>query len=332
MLNCLKSSATNDVVEADYDVVPVPLLHQIPFAIEIMLTVGLVVSGQLDTQKLRAALEELTNLDQWRKIGSRIRRVKTKVRSTTALHNWPLLTVDTNQDRFALHIPKRFSSTCPAFQWSEKDERTKTAAAAGVSPNRSASETVVFHPPLSDVVHYYRPPHFAQVLSDVLKSGDPVRRNESILSVSVVTFADATLISITLPHLFTDAVGIQNVFAAWATMTAGRPQDVPPVVGFADDILAEIDGEYDPALKPEDRARATPNLKYLIQLLPNIMEMVFAKQETRVIFLPDHVLERLKGEANAESSETKTASEVSQADIVSAIMMKVRVQSFQYPI
>jgi len=89
MLNCLKSSATNDVVEADYDVVPVPLLHQIPFAIEIMLTVGLVVSGQLDTQKLRVALEELTNLGEWRKIGSRIRRVKTKVRSAMALHSWP---------------------------------------------------------------------------------------------------------------------------------------------------------------------------------------------------------------------------------------------------
>ena len=52
------------------------------------------------------------------------------------------------------------------------------------------------------------------------------------LSVHVVSFADATLLTLSWSHVFLDAMGRQSLLKAWIAVLDGREDDIPPFVPF----------------------------------------------------------------------------------------------------
>jgi len=177
-------------------------------------------------------------------------------------------------------------------------------------------------------MHLYRPPCFPQISPDFLDNAS--RQDESVMNVSMVRYSDATLLGLTFPHLFIDAVGIQNVFSAWSQMVAGHAGGIPSVAAFGQDLLKEYDGEYNPQdVENGLRSIGKPMWKYLLHAAPpKIMwEMTMHREETRLIFLPEGMLSRLKEETNSELGMPThgTGKAVSQADIVAALLMKVRI-------
>jgi len=148
--------------------------------------------------------------------------------------------------------------------------------------------------------------------------------------VSIVTFADATLLSLTVPHVFTDALGMRNIFSAWALVLSGRASEVPPVVGFEDDVLADFDGDWPPSVPAGARARPIHPLVMLRHVFLMLVDLALYRAETRIIFIPNTLLERQKTEANEDMRRNEQDSKlfVSTADVVSALIAKVRLLSW----
>jgi hypothetical protein len=67
------------------------------------------------------------------------------------------------------------------------------------------------------------------------------------LSLRVITFEDATLITLTWPHAMMDASGLGALVKAWSTILADPDAPVPPLTGARDDVMIE------PALSKEAR-------------------------------------------------------------------------------
>ncbi|KZV94856.1 hypothetical protein EXIGLDRAFT_766731 [Exidia glandulosa HHB12029] len=281
-------------------VVPVPFFSQITTALDIMYFMDVVVSGQLQPDVLKGALEELTELGGWRKLGARLKRSK--------------------QHGFEFHIPKRFSAERPAFLWDERRE-DKSASDAGILPSRTAS--VSLHPALADGIGRYRPPRFARrVVKELLT--DPKRLDDPILQASVVVFRDVTLISLSVPHILTDAMGFKNIFSAWCTVLAGRKETVPPLLDFDVDPLRDVQGEYGSDIARGTRVRVASKLALVRFYAKYAIEVVkLPDEETRIIFIPLAKLEAVKAAAKSELASRGVDGWVSTADAVSAVMMKL---------
>ncbi|KZV83562.1 hypothetical protein EXIGLDRAFT_842854 [Exidia glandulosa HHB12029] len=282
----------------DDDVVPVPLLQQITTALDIMYTMDVIVRGELRPELLKASLEHLTRLGDWRKLGSRLKTSK--------------------QHGYELYIPQAFSTERPAFQW---DERRVAGSAAKAGLLLERTRDVSYHPALRDMLDPYRSKKFPLTLKELLTS--PKRADESILSVSVVAFEDATLVSITLPHIFTDAMGMSHIFSAWCTVLAGRPDDVPAFVGFKEDPLKDVEGKFPSDIPRAHRVRHENGLKVARLYSKYAVEIIRFKEDTRIIFIPVRKLDAIKAAADAELKSQGAEGWVSTADAVSAIFMKL---------
>jgi len=60
------------------------------------------------------------------------------------------------------------------------------------------------------------------------------------LSVHIVSFDDATLLTLSWSHVFLDAMGRQSLLKAWIAVLDGREDDIPPFVPFHIDPAASI--------------------------------------------------------------------------------------------
>lgn len=70
-----------------------------------------------------------------------------------------------------------------------------------------------------------RPDDGPQEIEDYLHTDRPQ------LSLHVVSFTDATLVSLTWPHTLWDAMGRREFLLAWTAVLAGRTDDVRPAYG-----------------------------------------------------------------------------------------------------
>ncbi|RSM12798.1 hypothetical protein CDV31_006146 [Fusarium ambrosium] len=60
------------------------------------------------------------------------------------------------------------------------------------------------------------------------------------MSLRIVSFSDATLVSLVWPHSAMDAVGFQAMLKNWSLMMAGRESEVLPVLRAKDDMVYDI--------------------------------------------------------------------------------------------
>ncbi|KAJ4312152.1 hypothetical protein N0V94_007590 [Neodidymelliopsis sp. IMI 364377] len=60
------------------------------------------------------------------------------------------------------------------------------------------------------------------------------------LSVHVISFTDATLVTLSWPHVFSDAAGIHNLLEAWVAVLEGREEEVPSLMPFEEDPVVSI--------------------------------------------------------------------------------------------
>lgn len=60
------------------------------------------------------------------------------------------------------------------------------------------------------------------------------------LYVKIVSFQDATLLSISWPHTFFDGMGMAVLFKNWIAVLEGREADVQPFHGYDVDPLATL--------------------------------------------------------------------------------------------
>lgn len=159
-------------------------------------------------------------------------------------------------------------------------------------------------------------------LSDYLYSDAPQ------LSLHIVSFADATVVSLSWPHTLLDAMGRRELLDAWIATLEGRDEDVKPLQGVLHDPL-ELLGTNPQEPYALSHRRLSP-LQTLIFAIVYIWTTLFWSrgEETRMVCLPGaHIatlhkasLDYLAAESEDSYSdeEKKVKPFVSEGDVLSS--------------
>lgn len=137
------------------------------------------------------------------------------------------------------------------------------------------------------------------------------------LCVHVVSFTDATIVTLTWLHTFFDAMSQTKVLSAWTAMLEGREEDVPEFFGEDFDPLATLGKPANPDSKEgEDVYEEEFVLKdnvlsgwKAIWFGINFMWDLFfhTKEETRRVIVPSASFKRIRAEALADLSSVHPA-------------------------
>lgn len=154
-----------------------------------------------------------------------------------------------------------------------------------------------------------------QSLSNYLKTDEP------IIHLHVVSFLDCTLVSLILPHVVTDIMGVKALVKAWSEVLAGRPR--PVLLGARQDPLKG-------AGIPSDKEAQWPHSLEHQQIKGFSLAVYVAQQmwsrltkrndPVRTIFLPAEFVAGLRKELEDETF-------LSDCDLVTAWMSRAIIAS-----
>jgi hypothetical protein len=149
--------------------------------------------------------------------------------------------------------------------------------------------------PYAEHLHDFvtRPGH-ASTFSDWTDSDLPA------LSVHVVSFEDATLLTISWSHIFLDALGRQSLLQAWTAVLDGREEDVPAFMPFHVDPAHEIARGGDPK-KHILYHYALNGIWFAMFVVGYLYELfVHSAEADRMVCMPGPWVENLRQQALAD--------------------------------
>lgn len=164
-------------------------------------------------------------------------------------------------------------------------------------------------------------------------SSAPVRLDDYLasdipqLTLNVVSFTDATLVSLHWPHVAADAMGLRDLAMAWSLMLAGRESEIPPMLSSGDDPMATLGKDplfLDTHILGKQQVKGWRFLLWGLRFLFDLLW--WRKMETRTVFLPRKVVSQLRSDALASlvqgpHKEVTTEAQVpfiSDGDVVTA--------------
>ncbi|KAK8078264.1 hypothetical protein PG996_004434 [Apiospora saccharicola] len=233
---------------------------------------------QLDAGKLRGSLERLLSRpDGWRRLGGRLRRNQAA-------------------GRLAYHVPPRYTEHRPAISYHHESHDMR----------------ILQHPLGSRGRGLCAPDAPA---GDPTCFGDYLRGDTPVLGLHVVSFHDATLVTLRGSHVLYDAMGRKAFLDAWSLTLQGRDDEVAPLMER--DPMAHLG-----APTPEETEKATlPVEEYkhadkqlgpraFLQLgLRQILDRIShwrrrPVEEARIVCVPKPYFERIRKAAMRERLET----------------------------
>ncbi|KAK6208255.1 hypothetical protein LQW54_007037 [Pestalotiopsis sp. IQ-011] len=180
----------------------------------------------LDPELLRISLVKLINREGWTKLGGRLRLNKNK--------------------KLELHVPAVFTKERPAigFQHQHYDVGIAEHAMGSKLVTSPDPERPKFHAPVTEVEPLCLRPGNPRSFKDYSTSDKPV------LNLFVVTFLDATMVSLSWPHCAWDMSAQKEIMDAWRCVLDGREDEIKPAADLSCDILLET------AAKAEEQSEA----------------------------------------------------------------------------
>ncbi|GIJ91796.1 hypothetical protein Asppvi_010769 [Aspergillus pseudoviridinutans] len=254
----------------------------------------------LDPKKLHGSLVRLLERGDWRKFGGRLRRnidglleiriPRNDQKQAVVRFSHVSYVTQIKEHPLACRLPQK-TGQCPSIQ-----EGCDTFRAFSVPPELP-----------SNIKHY-------------------LTTDEPLLSLRIISFTDATLVSITFPHAVTDAMGTADFLRAWSSMLADRLDQIPPVLGAREDIMASV-GTLDDKRSQSPHALEHRRIRGL-SLLSMILRLVwdrFIKRNihARIIYLPAEFIARLRQSAQLDSQSSQPSEEtkfpfLSDGDLITA--------------
>lgn len=154
---------------------------------------------------------------------------------------------------------------------------------------------------------------------------DLTRQDIPQLALHVTVFKDETFVGLRWPHTLMDGMGQQALLHSWSLVLAGREEDVPPMFGAQEDVIAQTEtpGEGE---EPEELELESKRLEGF-SLVKFMSRWAWDKiwnpvEELRMIFLPKSVFSRLQADTEREAAESALSQNqapfVSEADILTA--------------
>lgn len=284
------------------EVIPIPLCDQSSPAKGIRTRTFFIVDACLDEDALRNALDVLIRR-HWRKLGGRI----------VARQG------DRNQPEY--HVPKQFEPDYALFSWSSSKPGHSIDKVAAAIRSPAQDEGPLLLPSMATVDSWFRPSEWPYHQQDALPE-DP------FLFVHLSLFTDATVITISIPHLVADQMGLRNIIKAWLGLIEGR--DPPAMVGYDGDVLPGSGKAYTDYAKEEvvrkGRLRVRRTGEYFpFILLPLLLELLISfKEEHCVMFLPLSLVRSVRERCTKKiQEEYAEPARISDGDVISAILLKV---------
>ncbi|KAH8894542.1 hypothetical protein GQ53DRAFT_643335 [Thozetella sp. PMI_491] len=243
----------------------------------------------LDADKLYESLERLVRRDGWCKLGARLRRNK--------------------KGNLEYHIPQAYSLDRPALAYTHVQHPILTAdhPLASAIPLPSTRPAVVCHP--DDFHELMKPPGAPLKLEDYINSDRPQ------LGLHIVSFLDATLVTLYWPHTLFDAQGKRAVLDAWILMVQGRDDEVRPPCNADEDTFATL------GTNPTEQHKLVEHRMGTFGLVGYVLGQVgelFRKQETRMVCVPRAFLEQLRETSLADRAAAGEDPFVSEGDVLCA--------------
>lgn len=256
-------------------------------------------SDVLDADKLHHALTRLLEIGDWRKLGGRLRKVDGKLQ---------------------IHVPSEFTSTRPAVRYSYETIDVSIDDHALGSRLPQPTDHISLGPS-SREFRAFLPPGGPAHIDDYLLSDQPQ------LSLHIVVFTDATLVSLTWPHTLTDAMGRYAIVTNWSKVLAGKEDEVTPLLGVYEDPLADLG--TGPVPKEEEPYALEPMLLKGLGLVNFAVRFMWdsfwrPNQEQHIMCVPAKSIAALRESATKDlSADDTSAPFVSDGDILTAWLTRL---------
>ncbi|KAJ5143333.1 uncharacterized protein N7515_002120 [Penicillium bovifimosum] len=259
-----------------------------------VLDISLKFDDVLDITKLRNGLEELINIESWRQLGARLRL---------------------NRDgKLEYHVPAQFDTSRPGFIMTTVEHGTSIVDHSLAEKIPQATDKPTIFPSPDELSPHLRSADTPKKIEDWLCSDRPQ------LSIHVITFTDATIITVTWLHTLADVMGMTTILNAWTALMRGDREAVPRLEGFRSEPLTEL-GQRTPAEKYMHYNRVFGRKEFLWFIGLNILDRLWYRQEERrTICIPATTLQGLCQEASIElstlSPEGEASPFVSESDVL----------------
>ncbi|KAG7125639.1 Acetyltransferase adrJ like protein [Verticillium longisporum] len=161
-------------------------------------------------------------------------------------------------------------------QWAEASIDTVTESLKRPSPNSG----IAFLQPINHVDSCFRPADWPFEQKD-----DPA--DAPILNVHVRTFTDATVIAISMLHVFGDQLGLANIVKAWMGILEGKAP--PPFLGHDEEVLPHDKAFADFPKRDtyrKGRVRVRRFGEYAFVIIGFILDLILHAEESHIIFFP----------------------------------------------
>ncbi|KAI8939528.1 hypothetical protein NX059_003297 [Plenodomus lindquistii] len=243
----------------------------------------------LDAEKLAGALWKLLERPGWRKLGARLRK--------------------NAKGKLEYHVPAQYTKQRPPIKFSSVKHDFSVADHPVhnlVRKSNGTLQTFSTETPFRDLLDLKDTP---RVLADWLYTDTPQ------LGLHVVTFTDATFVTLSWGHTLLDAMGRRALLDAWVAVLDGRDDDVLEFFGYDSDPLDTLGAPVPPSSKDERvesdnepvieefvmKKHLLTGLSKLHFIFNFIWEAVFhPKESPRMICMPGAYLARLRQEAHAD--------------------------------
>lgn len=206
---------------------------------------------------------------------------------------------DEIQDKGKLdyHIPAQYTASRPPINY------THTAHSMSLSQHPLGARIPV---PNSKLQVFDQIGHF-RVLTDeesnTISLDDWIYSDKAQLGLHILSFNDATIVTITWLHTLLDAMGRSALLRAWMAVLDGREEDVPNFVGYDTDPLADLGKAGATATKEEfvlkdKRLGFWSKLRFVFNYLWEIYW--YPAAEGRVVCMPTSYFSKIKAQAFAD--------------------------------
>lgn len=232
---------------------------------------------------------------------------------------------DKEHNKLEVHVPEKFTSARPASMLtrvSYGDIGINEHPVASSLPRETPIPCLQSGP--TDFLSLSMTPRTPVCLEDYLKSDMP------LLNMHIITFKDATLVSMTWPHVLGDIMSASAICEAWSLVMAGRESEVPACLSAGHDDVLEKAGHH-PAFNDKHmmERQQLKGLWFMVWVARYFLDIFWwFSQESRTIYLPPKSVTKLKAKAMMEiksqnpearpSVASHASSFVSTADVVFA--------------
>ncbi|KAK7993289.1 Ribokinase-like protein [Apiospora arundinis] len=230
----------------------------------------------LDAEKLHHSLARLVSRDDgWRKLRGRIRL--------------------NEKDKLEIHVPQSTDVKRPAVNFSSVSFETSIDEHPLASRLPRPSDSPSLQASHGDFKVLGISPDAPHTLDDFLTRDVPQ------LTLHIVSFTDATLVSLTWPHIACDGVGLRDIVHAWSLVLAGQDDAVLPMLAASNEDPMRTAGLNPQFQEPHvlERQHMT-GVRMLFWCLRYLLDIAWwPKMETRTVFLPRKAVKQMRADAMA---------------------------------